>query len=62
MTAAGSSVCPLPWAEILMCMPLPSRSGRGLGEKLAHRPFCAAAVRTTVRNVTALSAAVSGSE
>ena len=48
--------------ETLMCIPFPSRSARGFGEKLAQSPFCAATVRTAAWKVTALSAAVRGSE
>ena len=49
-------------AEMLMCMPLPGLSASGLGEKSAARPLRTATEFTTARKVTALSAAVRGSE
>ena len=49
-------------AEMLMCMPLPGWPLMGLGEKSAARPLRTATLSTTVRKVTALSAAVSGWE
>ena len=48
-------------AEKLMCIPLPALSARGLGPKSAYSPFRAATVSTAAREVTALSAAVTGS-
>ena len=62
MTLGSGWAFPSHLTETLMCIPFPSQSASGLGEKLAQSPFCAATVRTIAWKVTALSAAARGSE